>query len=799
MWQIHHHSTPATIVRPKIRTGKWQVLIDGKDISTFNVKWLRQRIGVVSQEPVLFGASIAQNIRLGKDGVSMEEIIEAAKMANAHDFICKLPQRYETVIGDQGTQLSGGQKQCIAIARALVSDPRILLLDEATSALDNESEASVQEALDRARMGKTTFVVAHRLSTVRNADVIFGFRDGIAVENGSHADLMQDESGVYYQLVTNQTKDSGSASEAEKSSFVLGRLMRLNTPEWMFILVGCIGATIAGAEQPTSAVLLTEILSTFDGLDVDSMRANGKRLAYMYLVIGSITAVATFLMLFGFSRSGEKLTMRLRKLAFDAMLCQDMSFFDDLSNSTGALCTRLASDASLVKGAIGTRLAVVMQCIASLGSGLVIGLLYSWKLSLLVMAFVPFIIFSNAIAFRRFLGGQKGGKRNHLEKSGKIAVEAIRNIRTVASLTKEHHFITSYRNLVDTPYKNSRRRAHLQGFGFGLSACVHFFCYGASYTFGAYLIQSGEIDYKDMIRVLAAIIFGAQGAGQAAASGLDFKKARDAAVRLFTLLDREPLIDLSESQGRALDLPEGALELKNVCFNYPTRPNVAVLRGLSFPVKPGNTVALVGNSGCGKSTVVQLIERFYDPLSGTMTMDNQGIKGLNLPWMRSKIGLVSQEPMLFDCTIRENIAYGDNSRTVSMDDIVAAARDANIHNFIQSLPEGYDTNVGDKGTQLSGGQKQRVAIARALVRNPKILLLDEATSALDTESEKVVQQALDQAQQGRTSIVIAHRLSTIQNADCIIVIDNGRVAEVGTHSQLMELKQYYYRLHQASH
>ncbi|ELU17748.1 hypothetical protein CAPTEDRAFT_209638 [Capitella teleta] len=769
-----------------------QVLIDGKDISTFNVKWLRQHIGVVSQEPVLFGASIAQNIRFGRDGVSMGEMVEAAKMSNAHDFICQLPQKYETVIGERGTQLSGGQKQRIAIARALVSDPRILLLDEATSALDNESEASVQEALDRARMGRTTFVVAHRLSTVRNADVIFGFRDGVAVENGSHADLMQNESGVYYQLVTNQTKDAKPEDEASEPE--LRRIMRMNAPEWKIIVVGCFAALVAGGIQPASAVLYTQILSIFEELDPQKMRDEGTKLALMYLGIGAVSALASVTLQISFSQSGTRLTMRLRKLAFDSIIRQDMSFFDDLSNSTGALGTRLASDAALVQGATGSRLAIVIQSLSSVGVGILIGMIYSWKLSLLVVAFMPFIMMSGAISVKRATGNSKAGKRNPLEESGKVAVEAIGNIRTVASLTKEEYFIEAYQQLTAAPYVKKRQSAHLQGLGFGLSFSILFFCYAATYTLGAYLITEGELEYQDMFRVVASMIFGAQGAGQAASFGMDYSKARAAAARLFALYDLQPLVDCSPSEGKKLDSVEGSMELSKVCFNYPTRPNVAVLRGLSFSVKPGNTVALVGSSGCGKSTVVQLIERFYDPLSGTLSMDNQGIKGLNLPWMRSQISLVSQEPMLFDCSIRENIAYGDNSRTVSMDDIIAAARDANIHNFIQSLPEGYDTNVGDKGTQLSGGQKQRVAIARALVRNPKILLLDEATSALDTESEKVVQQALDQAQQGRTSIVIAHRLSTIQNADCIIVINNGRVAEVGTHSQLMELQGLYYNL-----
>ncbi|ELR52603.1 Multidrug resistance protein 3, partial [Bos mutus] len=239
---------------------------------------------------------------------------------------------------------------------------------------------------------------------------------------------------------------------------------------------------------------------------------------------------------------------------------------------------------------------------------------------------------------------------------------------------------------------------------------------------------------------------------------------------------------------------EGNVTLNEVVFNYPTRPNVPVLRGLSLEVKKGQTLALVGSSGCGKSTVVQLLERFYDPLAGTVLLDGHEAKKLNVQWLRAQLGIVSQEPVLFDCSIADNIAYGDNSRPVTMPEIVSAAKAANIHPFIETLPHKYETRVGDKGTQLSGGQKQRIAIARALIRHPRILLLDEATSALDTESEKIVQEALDKAREGRTCIVIAHRLSTIQNADLIVVIENGRVREHGTHQQLLAQKGIYFTM-----
>lgn len=274
----------------------------------------------------------------------------------------------------------------------------------------------------------------------------------------------------------------------------------------------------------------------------------------------------------------------------------------------------------------------------------------------------------------------------------------------------------------------------------------------------------------------------------------DFHKAMLAAARVFKLLDRKPEIDTNPATGLKLGDVKGNVDLSDAEFSYPTRANIRILKRLQLSIKSGESIALVGESGCGKSTVIQLIQRLYDLESGDLTIEKNNIKALNLPWVRSKLGLVSQEPVLFDRTIADNIKYGDNERDVSMEEVLEAARKANIHSFVSSLPGGYDTKVGAKGTQLSGGQKQRVAIARALVRNPKILLLDEATSALDTESEKVVQDALDAAQVGRTSITIAHRLSTIKNVDQIYIIDNGQIVEHGTHDQLLESQGFYYKL-----
>merc|ERR1719397_820722 len=275
---------------------------------------------------------------------------------------------------------------------------------------------------------------------------------------------------------------------------------------------------------------------------------------------------------------------------------------------------------------------------------------------------------------------------------------------------------------------------------------------------------------------------------------MDLNTAFAAAEKIFEVLDRRPRIDAGPATGLRLDQVRGNAAVEDGVFSYPTRPEVPILRKLNLSIRPGQRVALVGQSGCGKSTVIQLIQRLYDLDSGSLSLEGQNIQGLNVPFVRSKLGIVSQEPVLFNKSIAENITYGDNSREVGMEEVIAAATKANIHQFVCGLPSGYDTGVGGKGKQLSGGQKQRVAIARAMIRDPKLLLLDEATSALDSESEAVVQEALEAVQEARTSITIAHRLSTVRDSDRILVVEAGRVAEQGTHDQLLAARGTYHKL-----
>ncbi|KAG9340851.1 hypothetical protein JZ751_020044, partial [Albula glossodonta] len=797
-------STTIQLIQRFYNPKEGMVTLDGHDIRGLNIQWLRSLIGIVEQEPVLFATTIAENIRYGRPGVTKEDIEKAAKEANAYNFIMDLPQKFDTMVGEGGGQMSGGQKQRIAIARALVRNPRILLLDMATSALDNESEAVVHKALDKARMGRTTISIAHRLSTIRNSDVIIGFEHGRAVERGSHNELLTRQ-GVYFTLVTLQNQEVFAAEipvvtkiteEREEDNIEpapVARILGYNKSEWPYMLLGSVGAAINGSVNPIYAILFSQILGTFSIRDLNEQRKQIDGICVLFVIVGIVSFFSQFIQGYAFGKSGELLTRKLRKLGFQAMLKQEVGWFDNPMNSPGALTTRLATDASMVQGATGSQIGMVVNSLTSVGAAFIIAFYFSWKLTLVVMCFLPLIALSGVIQAKMLTGFANEDKKA-MEKAGQVSSEALSNIRTIAGLAKERRFVDQYEQQLEAPYQAAKKKANIYGICFAFAQCVIFMAYAASFRYGGYLVSNEGIHYMVVFRVISSIVVSGTALGKASSFTPDYAKAKTAAAQFFKLLDRVPKIDMSQTEGETWDLFKGEVEFIDCKFTYPTRPDIQVLNGLSVSVKPGQTLAFVGSSGCGKSTSVQLLERFYDPDKGKVLIDGHCSCRVNVPFLRSQIGIVSQEPVLFDCSIAENIQYGDNTRTVSMEETIVAAKKAYLHDFVMSLPNKYDTQVGAQGSQLSRGQKQRIAIARAIIRNPKILLLDEATSALDTESEKTVQTALDEARQGRTCIVIAHRLSTIQTADIIAVMSQGAVIEQGTHEELMARQGAYHKL-----
>ncbi|KAF1983472.1 P-loop containing nucleoside triphosphate hydrolase protein [Aulographum hederae CBS 113979] len=836
-----------------------QVLLDGVDLQELNVHWLRQQISLVQQEPVLFSTTIFDNIRHGLLGTEYEDlddekiknmVIDAAKMANAHDFISALPEGYETNVGARGFLLSGGQKQRVAIARAMVSDPKILLLDEATSALDTKSEGVVQAALDRAAEGRTTIVIAHRLSTIKTADNIVVMQQGRIVEQGTH-DALLERRGAYYNLVEAQriaakqndqidvedtmdlkrlptekdvqeyeedpddtdpnrlgrlaTGKSVSKAvldgrpEEQEANYGLFRLAKtvysFNKPEKKWMLIGLFFCIIAGGGNPTQAVFFAKSITALSLPPAlyGEMRSQINFWAGMYFMLAATQFIgyAGNGVIFGYC--SERLVHRARNQAFRTMLRQDIAFFDQDKNNAGALTTFLSTETTHLAGLSGSTLGTILLVSTTLVAALTLGIAVGWKLGLVCTATVPIVLACGFLRFWLLAQFQRRAKSAY-ESSAGYACEATAAIRTVSSLTREEDVWIHYHAQLDAQAAKSLRSILKSSSLYAFSQSFMFLCIALGFWYGGTLIAKREYGMFQFFVCFSAIIFGAQSAGTIFSFAPDMGKAKQAAAELQALFDRKPQIDSWSTEGEKVPTMEGAIEFRDVHFRYPTRPEQPVLRGLDLTVKPGQYVALVGASGCGKSTSIALLERFYDPLAGGIYVDGREISSLNINEYRSHLALVSQEPTLYQGTIRENILLGADREDVGDEEVEQACRDANIYDFVISLPDGFQTLCGAKGALLSGGQKQRIAIARALLRNPKILLLDEATSALDSESEAVVQAALDKAAKGRTTVAVAHRLSTIQNADCIFVFEGGVVVERGTHGELVERRGRYWEL-----
>ncbi|CEF69681.1 LP14331p [Strongyloides ratti] len=857
------------------------ITIDGIDIKNINIECLRNIIGIVQQEPILFTATLAENIQMGNPNISREDMIKVCRMANATEFIDKLPDGYDTLIGEGGVQLSGGMKQRIAIARTLARNPKILLLDEATSALDTKSESIVQSALNNAAIGRSSIIIAHRLSTIKNADKIVVFDKGNIIEQGTHNELIT-MGGKYSELVKAQQFDTTENDDEDdnnkddkvssnydiksitsnhdckycnkcrkeifsrRSSVLSGRevfirgtkfdssfgesnhkmsqlgitdlgftpteafknLMIINENDerkkeqsaniltiyknaseyYCIIFFGFIIAAIRGFELPAVAILFSYIFKILENVkDKDLV----KKMAFVILwygIVGVGTCLFQLLSSIIFSYCSSKITLKYRIAAFRNILYQDGSFFDQKINSPGELITRLATDVPNIRSVLDGRILQIIYALSAVITCIAMSFIYSWEVSTLGTGLI--IVLGVTQTYLAYTIHKKNIESVKKDEAGKIAIEAIENIKTVQLLTRSKYFVTEYANAISLNKDLDFSKSKYEAVNFALSQTFQYIVFTAGFAVAIHVINIGNKTPSETFQSLLFMLLGAVSIMNASTYFPEMIKANSAAKTLFKLIKQKSGTgDLMEGDQHNVN---GDITFSNIIFTYPTRKDQLVMNGLSFEVKRGQTIAIVGPSGSGKSTTIAMLERFYDPMYGDIKIDKKDLRSLSLYHLRKQMALVGQEPRLFSGTIKENICFG--LKNVSIDKINEALEIANCKNFISLLPDGIDTEVGEKGSKLSGGQKQRIAIARALVRDPKILLLDEATSALDSESEKAVQEALDKARQNRTCITICHRLSSIVDSDLIIYVSDGKVRESGKHMELIKKKGYYYEL-----
>ncbi|GAA5912585.1 hypothetical protein JCM5296_000742 [Sporobolomyces johnsonii] len=592
--------------------------------------------------------------------------------------------------------------------------------------------------------------------------------------------------------------EAGGPQGPVKHSFpyLLVRMFKLNgretTPRYVLAFAS---AVLTGCVYPV--FVFGGVLGVFSETDREALRSGGNRYALYCFIIAIVATIGIIVQTWLFGATAERLAAKLRLNTFKSIMRQDIAYFDRDENSTGHLTAMISDLAQKILGLMGVTQGTIVQSVFTLIAGSIIGLSYAWRVALVGIACIPLTLSAGIIRLKVVVLKDQKNKKSH-EQSAQMACEAASAIRTVASLTREEDCSAIYSQYLDKPMQESNRVAIWSSGLYAISQSLSFWVIALIFWYGAHQLASGAISSRQFFVAMISVVFGSIQAGNVFSFVPDMSNARGAAADFVRLVDSTPDIDAEDPSGDQFDLAasQGHIRFENCHFRYPTRPHVPVLRGLNLEVKPGQFAAIVGPSGSGKSTTIQLVERFYDPLAGRVIVDGQDVSNLNVQSYRRAISLVSQEPTLYAGTIRFNITLGAHvpAEQVTQEEVERACKQANIHDFVMSLPDGYDTQVGGKGAQLSGGQKQRIAIARALVRDPKILLLDEATSALDSESEKVVQTALDQAAKNRTTIAIAHRLSSIQNADIIFVLKDGKVAERGTHFELLAKKGIYFEL-----
>jgi ATP-binding cassette subfamily B protein len=583
--------------------------------------------------------------------------------------------------------------------------------------------------------------------------------------------------------MSNTSTSPSEAPDSPSPGLDFARLVALVRPQIRLLVPGTIALFVGVGGNLLVPVLLGRAV---DELSQVSDSGIIDRMALAVLGVFFISGVAAALRSYLFTVAGERVVALLRADLFAALIGQEVGFFDQ--QRTGELTNRLASDTTVIQNAVTVNVSMALRFGLSIFGSLAVLFWYSWELTLLMLLVVPFVA-GGAGFYGRLLRVVSRQVQDALAEASAVAEEAISGVRTVRAFAREKQEVERYSEAVEESFQIARKRAKMAATFTGL---VTFLGYGALVLvlwWGGRMLASGEISDGDLLTFLMLTMSTAFSIGGLAALWQDFAKAIGASDRVFALIDRTATMANGD---QTLEAVRGQLQLDGVDFTYPSRPDAPVLTDVSMTLDPGDVVALVGPSGSGKSTIAALLSRFYDPTAGQIRLDGVGLPELDMDWLRRRVGVVSQEPVLFANTIAENIRYGRPD--ASLEAVHAAARAANAHAFIMAFPEGFDTPVGERGVRLSGGQKQRVAIARALLKDPRVLILDEATSALDTESEHLVQEALERLMEGRTTLVIAHRLSTIQGADRVVVMDHGQVVETGSHDSLLVQGGLYRRL-----
>jgi ATP-binding cassette subfamily C protein CydCD len=791
-----------------------RVLVGGHDIRDLSLDQLRSQIAVVNQDTYLFHGTVEQNLRMGKPNATGAELEAAARAANAAEFIARLPQGYQTVVGERGVKLSGGQRQRIAIARALLRDAPILILDEALSSVDAESEAVIQEALDRLMQGRTTLIFAHRLSSVIGADRIVALDDGRVAETGTHAELMAHR-GAYYRLMAGQSRDgaagveltarprapadvdpaaeSPTESELEPTDAIL-RAEGMGWPRLLRVL----GQLIAGYRGTLAVTFLLGVarvvaligVGVVSALVVRAVKTGAPfgRLLVALALVAPLAGVLHWLESWLAHDTAYRLLADMRLSMFRKLDALAPAYLT--RRRTGDLVGVATHDIELIEYFFAhTVTPAFVAVLIPVGVLVTLGR-FGWALALALAPFLAYAALTPVLARARI---DRLGSRAR-EVSGDLnafAVDTVQGLGEVVAFQQvtargrefaakaQEYFAVRMPFLADLTLQTVCQEV-ATGLG-GLAVVLT----------GAALVGAGRLDsgVLPLLTLLAMSAF--VPVWEIAQVGRQLAETLGSTRRVYAVHAEPVTVTDGPGVGEAIAPGAAALELSAVSFSYPGRRRRALV-DVSFRVEAGSTVALVGPSGAGKTTVANLFLRFWDPDAGAVRMNGRDLREYGLDELRRRVALVAQDTYLFNDTLRGNILLARPGAAEA--EVMTAVEKASLGPLVATLPDGLDTIVGERGAQLSGGQRQRVAIARAFLKDAPVLILDEATSHLDAVNEQQVRAALDLLARDRTTVVIAHRLSTVRDADRIVVLEDGRLREMGSHQTLLESGGLYAHL-----
>ena len=803
-------STIINIIERLYNVEKGEIILDDKyNIYNININKYRKLFGYVSQEPILFNESIKNNILLGREATN-EEIFESTKNTNILNFINNLKKKFGYKAGVQGAKLSGGQKQRIAISRAIILKPKILIFDEATSALDLQNEIYFKSLLNSFKGKYTILIISHKINVIKNADkiIVLG-KGGKIIEMGNHDDLME-RKGNYYEMFNNEKSnisniikndnDESLEEETESNndketidkellfhtneksknkSCILNQNINNNTLYYkkflkiieeykILLIIGLLFSFLSGISIVYLGLILGKSIDKITNPNLEQVKKEGIKYSKKILIFTIISTTIDFIRFFSVEFLGDKLSSNFKSKIFKMYLKMHMAFFDSKKNSPGQLVSEMNLKTSTINDAVLSLLSSLIQCIADFIAATVIGFIYSWKMTLINSCFIPIIFIINYFhtAYISYL--EKDSLNNHF---GNIISETLCNLSTVFSFNSQSYMKKMFQKEIDKETNNIYIKCFVSGFLQGLVNSIIFLDYGICFYYTGLDVVKNKLSLENFLKCYASIMTATFYIGTTVNSIKNIALMKQSIFELIDLLETKSEINPFDNNNNLVKIDKklfrGKIEFKNVFFSYPKHSKKYILKNVNMVIEPGDKICFIGESGSGKSTIGQLIERFYDIEKGEILIDDINIKNYNLISLRKNISYVSQEPVLFNNTIINNIKYGNSD--LKFQEIQKYAE-------ICKVSEKLNENNFDN---LSGGQKQRIALIRAILKKSKILILDEATSALDNKTEIEIKNFIfDYINENNiTTIIISHKLKSFNNYNKIYRIIDSNIIE----------------------